>query len=325
MGLDFRNLGADPPRPSTLRVAVEEDAAAWEVEDLPYYRADAVPRLHALTRAPPQRVWRFGAWLEGRFVGHAILNLTAGPLGVAGLYNIGVVSQARGQGIGTALTVAACRLARELGVQHALLNATPLGERVYRRVGFATIGHGQTWWLSGETLMAPPSPAQVALAEAVGQGDVAALDARVGPAESETLDAPLPCGMTPLQLAVQTGQPAAAAWLVRRGATLDVLSAWDLGWKEAVPELLRRTPDLANRRSGEWQVTPLHVAAQRGDVELARLLLTADPDLEIQDTQFHSTPLGWARHFQRAEIVELIERYQARHPRGGHGGPVSAV
>jgi ankyrin repeat protein len=80
--------------------------------------------------------------------------------------------------------------------------------------------------------------------------------------------------------------------------------------------LLAAAPELANQRAGDWQITPLHVAAERGDVELARLVLSARPDLEIQDTQFHSTPLGWARHFGRTEIVALIE-----HSTGQGGKP----
>jgi ankyrin repeat protein len=107
-------------------------------------------------------------------------------------------------------------------------------------------------------------------------------------------------------------QPASAEWLVEHGATLDVISAWDLGWEDRVQQLLVTSPDLANQRSGSWQITPLHAAAERGDAELARVLLAAGADLEVQDTAFHSTPLGWARHFERTEIVAMIEQHQAR-------------
>src|SRR5207244_192005 len=133
-----------------------------------------------------------------------------------------------------------------------------------------------------------PTEVQVRLVEAIGRGDIAALTdlrPKLGPA---MLDAVLPCGSTPMQVAVTTSQPASAEWLVNHGAVLDVISAWDLGWKERVRQQLAATPELVNQRSGSWQTTPMHTAAERGDTELARILLAANPDLEIQDTQFRS-------------------------------------
>ena len=91
-----------------------------------------------------------------------------------------------------------------------------------------------------------------------------------------------------------------------------MISARDLGWKELARQLLAESPELVNRRSGAGQVTPLREAAARRDVELARLGLAAGPDLELQDSQYQSTPLGWARHFGRTEIAKLIEQHRAQ-------------
>jgi len=55
-----------------------------------------------------------------------------------------------------------------------------------------------------------------------------------------------------------------------------------------------------------WQ-TALHKAAEDGDVELARALLRLGADPDIRDLRFDSTPLGWARHLGRAQVVELLE------------------
>jgi hypothetical protein len=41
-------------------------------------------------------------------------------------------------------------------------------------------------------------------------------------------------------------------------------------------------------------------------------LLAADPDLDVRDREFDSTPLGWAKHFKRREIVRMIERHRDR-------------
>jgi predicted N-acetyltransferase YhbS len=312
MWLDFRNMRAEHPVPPALRIDLAESAPARDGEDVPYFSSADAAWWQAETRARPRRMWRFVARLGDHVVGHSALFLTTGRLGVAGIYGCGVAPAVRNQGIGTAVTLAACQQAMRMGCRHALLNATPMGEPVYRRVGFVSIGCGQTWWLHRQVLEALPlAEAQVRLVEAVGKGDVAALTELGERLEHGTLDAVLPCGMTPLQVAVRLGQAASAEWLVDHGATLDVISAWDLGWKDRVRQLLATCPERANQRSGDGQIMPLHVAAERGDAELARVLLAAGADLEVQDTQFHSTPLGWARHFQRTEIVQMIEQYQA--------------
>ena len=46
--------------------------------------------------------------------------------------------------VGTAVTLAACQHAAKLGCRHALLNATGMGEPVYRRIGFRDRNVGET-------------------------------------------------------------------------------------------------------------------------------------------------------------------------------------
>lgn len=77
-------------------------------------------------------------------------------------------------GIGRALTLAACRLARELGCTHPVLNATPEGELLYSTVGLERLGEGRTWWRHpGEQT----TPRQEALVEAISFGDLVGLEA----------------------------------------------------------------------------------------------------------------------------------------------------
>ena len=97
--------------------------------------------------ARPRRTWHLGAWRDGRPVGHALVNVTTGPLGVAGIYDMGVAATERRKGIGRGLVAAALRVAREQGCAIATLNATPEGELLYRQLGFASVGVAQTWWL----------------------------------------------------------------------------------------------------------------------------------------------------------------------------------
>lgn len=305
MALDLHTMRADIPAPDNLTMALD-DESEWDVADLPYYSRQEGAVWRTTVRAQPRRTWHFGAWSGKRLVGHTALHVTTGALGVAGIYAVGVVPSARKQGIGRALALAACQFARALGCHYATLNAAT---DLYSRLGFRSLGWGQTWWMHTTALTAPiPTKDQIAFAEAVGRGDVKALAALDPKAILGDLDEPLLCGMTPIAMAVKARKPASVTWLVDQGATLEILAAWDLGWKDRVPGFMERFPDRVNRRRGPLRLTPLHEAAERGDVELARLLLASHPDLQVRDAQFKGTPLDWARHFGRAEIVALIEQ-----------------
>jgi GNAT superfamily N-acetyltransferase len=309
MGLDLAQLQAQHPQPDGLRIELLEAAPPPEAPQLPYYDPATAAIDRELATRQPRQLWHFVAWLAGEPVGHCRLFVTTGPLGVAGIYDVGVVPSVRNRGVGKAITAAACRQALALGYRHALLNAT--GERMYRQLGFARIGYGSTWWLSVARLAQnPPSSQSVRIAEAIGRGDVAALEGLTEGSAVAPLDAPLANQMTLLELAAHAQQPAAAEWLVSHGATLDVLSAWDLGWRDRVASLLAEHPERANFRRGEAGTAPLHEAIQRDDRALAQVLLEAHADLDIKDAQFGGTPLAWAKHMQRTAMIELIERYR---------------
>lgn len=306
MALDMQTTIADFPPPEGVEVRWLEEDETPEADDLPYYSREMVYLHHAAARQSPRSVWHWGAFEEGRLIGHSVLFLNRGALGVAGIYSVGVLPEARHRGVGKAVTHAACLQGREMGCRYALLNAT--GERMYRQLGFERIGYGKTWWLNVSALISQPlTTERTALAEAVGRADLSAL-------RSMTLtepDTPLPNGMTLLQIAVHCRAPESAEWLLAQGATLDILSAWDLGWRERIPALVA-DPEQLNRRYGELQITPLHSAVERNDLELARALLAGSPDLTATDAVYGSTPLGWAEHFGRTEIAAMIEERAKR-------------
>lgn len=60
--------------------------------------------------------------------------------GVAGIYNVTCLPEARGQGVGTAIVLAPLFAARELGYRVAILQASSMGYNVYRRLGFQDFG-----------------------------------------------------------------------------------------------------------------------------------------------------------------------------------------
>jgi GNAT superfamily N-acetyltransferase len=59
--------------------------------------------------------------------------------GVLGVYNIATLEEARGRGIGYAVTAALLAEGRRRGCRHAVLHASEEGRPVYERLGFEAV------------------------------------------------------------------------------------------------------------------------------------------------------------------------------------------
>lgn len=78
----------------------------------------------------------FVGYLDGSPVGTSIAISSAR---VGGVVSVLTVAEARGRGVGTALTWAAVEAGRVRGHEVVALQATPMGLPVYRAMGFATV------------------------------------------------------------------------------------------------------------------------------------------------------------------------------------------
>lgn len=92
---------------------------------------------------------------------------------------------------------------------------------------------------------------------------------------------------TPLAWAAWNGRLTASAWLLDHGADVN------------------RRGTFGGPEHGRG-VTALHLAAQRNQLEVARLLLRRGADPTIEDELHHSTPAGWAEYGGAAEVLAYL-------------------
>lgn len=297
-----------PPENIDLSLATAADLTDLLANrNVPYVQSDQLREMLRLTSqcAPEPLVWIVVArethcLLRSTVLGLTVVNLlSAGDDKIAGLFNLGVDSKVRQRGIGTALTLAALALAQDHGAIGMGLNATPDGERVYRKLGFHTIGYGQTWFLPSVGLRHRPKAGVVEQAEALASGATVRLDPEVARLKA------MPNGETPITFAARYGHQETAQWLLHHGATADILSLWKLGLRDESIALMADQRYLG-RVAGFHATTPLHDAVDLGDLELVGDLLRAGADLSARDGYHHATPLDWARVLHRSEIEALL-------------------
>lgn len=149
MALDLRTVDAAPLGDVPDGFVIEEvaDEAALLDFKAVFMQSYQVPEFAAqawvdatLAAGIGRSAWRmYVGRLDGRPVATNML-FNAG--GVASVYGVGTVDEARGRGIGGAITLAPLLEARDEGYQHAVLFSTQMGVGAYGRIGFRPLG---TW------------------------------------------------------------------------------------------------------------------------------------------------------------------------------------
>ena len=112
-------------------------------------------------------------------------------------------------------------------------------------------------------------------------------------------------GRTPVERAAREDSEDVVSLLAERGCDLpDVLSAASVGRIEVVEALLKKDPTQA-RATNAHGGTPLHLAARRGDVKTAALLLAAGAAVDARDEE-GCTPLLFAAAGGREDMARLL-------------------
>lgn len=124
-----------------IRVESPADAAEyWQVATESYASIGFPPEIFAFYESH-ERLWADGAaaFLARSERRAVAISMTIVSHGVAGIYWVGTTEEARGRGLGRAITAAAVDAGLELGAGSVSLQASPMGEPIYRRMGFETI------------------------------------------------------------------------------------------------------------------------------------------------------------------------------------------
>lgn len=135
---------ADRPPPDGIEIAqvhsAEDADAFWKVAMEAYAGVGFPPEIFAHYEnhegLSADGVAAFLARQEGAPVG---ISMTIVSHGVTGIYWIGATERARGRGLGEAVTATAVNAGLAMGGGIVSLQASPMGEPLYRRMGFETV------------------------------------------------------------------------------------------------------------------------------------------------------------------------------------------
>jgi len=142
--------------------------------------------------------------------------------------------------------------------------------------------------------------------EAVKRGDVSKVRDLVS-ANPALLSSRTKRGLSPVLVALYSGQKVAAANLIALGADLDAHDAAAAGRLDRVRELVERDPSLVNATSAEG-FTPMGLAAYLGHEEVVEYLLSKGADVNFAAPSTGFTALTGAVSQRHGRVADLLVR-----------------
>jgi GNAT superfamily N-acetyltransferase len=145
MAVDLSLVPGDLPTHPDLRIVPVDDEAAlrqWiHIASIGFKISEEFEKVwHDIfvDTISDARFQTYLALLNGKPVATSQLFLSEG---VAGIYNVTCIPEARGQGVGSAITLGPLLKARQMGHRMGVLQASQKGYNVYRRLGFQDFGN----------------------------------------------------------------------------------------------------------------------------------------------------------------------------------------
>lgn len=147
---------AEPPGLTIAQVTDDKTLHQWVQVLLAGFGADATAEtslfelMASLGDDPSMR--HYLGYLDGRPIATSTILLAAG---VAGIYFVATAPEARGRGIGTAMTLRPLGEARDSGYRIGILQASGMGLPMYRRLGFQQCCTTDHFYAGADALAGP--------------------------------------------------------------------------------------------------------------------------------------------------------------------------
>ena len=141
MAVELAKLNESLPVPTGLTIQLAQDDASWRQWGYVMGQGFGTPTpkehnvnawFEMLRRADPETMLAFTGWLDNKPIATSLVWMAAG---VAGMYGVGTIPDARRKGVGAQMTLHALCQARSRGFKIGIIIGTKMGENMYRSLG----------------------------------------------------------------------------------------------------------------------------------------------------------------------------------------------